>query len=72
MGIYIITDSDYDRALYARGDDGQDKRRFATKEEAVNAARNKAQDDEADYYVFQVIAAAKLPKTPVEVIDLAA
>lgn len=72
MGIYIITDSDHDRALYARGDDGQDKRRFATKEEAVNAARNKAQEDEADYYVFQAIAAAKQPRTPVEVIDLAA
>lgn len=71
MGIYIVTDSDYDR-VWARGDDGQDKRQFASKDEAVNAARNKAQDNEADYYVFQAVAAAKQPKTPVEVIDIAA
>lgn len=71
MGIYIITDSDYDR-VWGKGDGGQDKKQFSTKEEAVNAARNKAQDDEADYYVFQAIAAAKQPRTPVEVIDIAA
>lgn len=69
MGIYIVTDSDYDR-VWAKGDDGQDKRIFISKAEAVKAASQKAEDNEADYYVFQAVAAAKQPRTPIEVIDL--